>query len=252
MNKLIPAVIAILAAQSAFAEQRENKPFSTNNGRTSAAAPGAPHIIRVTKPGGGMGSNGPAAAAAAAPAAGMAAAAAADHGRAITGGGNPRQTASRTSSGHAVHRGGKAFRAGARKADGGGVAGGGAGGTTQAPTYEEPPPPNYDKPGALIRTTGQLPKYEKAEEPRTHTVDAGEIVMDNRKAFNVGQAPSIQYGPRDTPPPPNPTTGGQGTSISANGPVTNTNTTKGGIVIGGTGASPSEGKGLQDVVNDAY
>ena len=29
----------------------------------------------------------------------------------------------------------------------------------------------------MIRTTGQLPKYEKAEDPRTHTTEAGEAEM---------------------------------------------------------------------------
>lgn len=244
MIKVIAAVIAVLAAQSAFAEQRENKAFNTVGGRSSAAAPEAPRIITVAKPGGGMSANAPAPAAPA-----QAAQAVAGGGHPVMGGG--RQALSRNASGRGVQRRGKAFGA-ARQVDAG--TGGGAGGTTAAPKYEtadDERPPNYDKPGALIRTTGhRLPQYEKAEDPRVNTVDAGEIVLNKNKAFNVGQAPSVQYGPRDTPPPPNPTSGGMGTSVSANGPTNASSNSGGGkgggLVIGGTPGDTGNGGGGHD------
>lgn len=206
MAILISAVVAVLAAQTALAEQRANKPFNTVNGRTSTAAPAAPRVFTVNTPGGGASAN------AGAPQTG------ASNGGNQTFYGGGRQAVSRGSSGQAVRRGGKAFWSGGRKADGGGTPG------------TEEAPPNFSKPGALIRTTGQLPKYEKAEDARTHTVDAGEIVMNKRKAVDVGRAPVVQQGPKDTLPPPNPTTGGYSSGAAANsGPASSGS--------GGTGGS---------------
>ncbi len=193
MNILISAVIVALSAQTALADQRENTPFTTVNGRTTTAAPAAPRIFTVTTPGGGAAANSPAAPAAV-----------------NVGMGGGRQVAARSSSGRAVHRGGRSFWGGGRKIDGGGTS------TTPAPAPgAEELPPNFTKPGALIRTTGQLPKYETPPEPGTnkpaagtHTTDAGEIVLNNRKGFDVGRAPSVQHGPKDTLPPPNPVAGG--------------------------------------------
>ncbi|MDD5303605.1 MAG: hypothetical protein PHS14_10905 [Elusimicrobia bacterium] len=210
MTILIPALIAVLAAHTALAEQRENKAFNTVNGRTSTAAPAGPRIFTVTTPGGGASANTPAAGQAPAVTNAMIGGAPSDGGRAFIGAG--RQVAARSSTGRAVHRGGKAFRVrGGRTVDGGGA--GGATTTTTAGTEEAPP--NYSKPGALIRTTGQQPKYEKAEDPRTHTTDAGEIVMNKRKAVDVGRGPSVQQGPKDTLPPPNPVAGGTGYTSGA-------------------------------------
>lgn len=209
MKVLISAVIAALAAQTALAEQRANKPFTTVNGRTSTAAPAGPRVITVNAPGGGTAPNSPMAAQAPAVTAAMISGAPVDGGRAFIGGG--RQAASRGSGGRAVHRGGKAFWTRGRSAVGPAEAPAPAPGTEEAP-------PNFSKPGALIRTTGQQPVYEKAE-TRTHTVDAGEIVFNKRKGSDVGRAPSVQQGPKDTPPPPNPVTGGNnayGNGASAN------------------------------------
>ncbi|MCR4294344.1 MAG: hypothetical protein NUW21_02325 [Elusimicrobia bacterium] len=214
MKSLIIAVV-VLSALPAAAERRANKPFSTANGRTVVGAPAAPRIITVNTPGGGAAANLP-------PAAGRAPSvtndmiygAPSDGGRAFMGGG--RQAMSRTP-GRAARRGGKAFRtSGGRSV---GADAGGDGGATTTTSAEEAPP-HYSKPGALIRTTGQQPVYEKAE-TRTHTVDAGEIVMNKRKAFNVGRAPSVQQGPKDTPPPPNPGTTGSGYAggAAANAPA---------------------------------
>lgn len=72
------------------------------------------------------------------------------------------------------------------------------------------PPPNFSKPGALIRTAGQAPKYGTPEPERRHAVYAGEIAIDARKARDVGRAPDLQQGPKDTPPPPNPISGAAG------------------------------------------
>lgn len=210
MTVLISAVIAVLAAQTALAEQRANKPFNTVNGRTTTAAPAAPRVFTVTSPGGGASAN-----------AGAPQATSSGGGyQTFYGGG--RQAVSRTSSNQAVRRGGKAFWSGGRRVDGGG------------PTGAEEAPPNFSKPGALIRTTGQQPVYEKAE-TRTHTVDAGEIVMNKRKAFDVGRAPSVQQGPKDTLPPPNPITGGSGYGSGA--------TANSGPVSSGNGGGNNNGSG---------
>lgn len=206
MTILFSAAIALLAAQAALAEQRVNKPFNTVNGRTTTSAP-APRVVAVTAPGGGASSNSPGAGQAPAVTNAMITGAPSDGGRAFMGGG--RQVAAR-STGRAARGGGKAFWGSGRKVDGGDTT------TTSA----EEAPPHYSKPGALIRTTGQQPVYEKTE-TRTHTVDAGEIVLSRRKAIDSNRAPSVQQGPRDTPPPPNPVAGGggYGTGASANSPA---------------------------------
>lgn len=197
MTMLTTAVIAALAAQTAFADQRPGKAFNTANGRTTASTPAAPRVITVNTPGGGAAAN----AANVAPTIAQATALAGGGGQAIAGGG--RRSATRTSGGS--RRGGKAFWGG-RKVDG----------DAPAPTTEEAPP-HFSKPGALIRTTGQAPVYAKAEDARTHTVDAGAIVLSKHKMFDVGKAPSVQVGPKDTLPPPNPVSGGNyGTGATAN------------------------------------
>lgn len=249
MRILVAAVLTVLSVQTASAERRENKPFTTVNGRTSTAAPAGPRVFTLNTPGGGAAANGPAAAQAPAVTAGMIAGAPSDGGRAFIGGG--RQTASRSATGRGVRRGGKAFWGG-RKVDGDG---GGAGGTTTTSTEEAPP--NYSKPGALIRTTGQLPKYEKAETATTHTTDAGEIVMNNRKAFNVGQAPSVQQGPKDTLPPPNPdtftrTTTGTGGAAANSGGSTGSGGTGGGHENGGGHDNNGSGNNDKDKSGDDY
>ena len=243
MTILVSAVIAVLSAQTALAEQRENKAFNTVNGRTTVAAPSGPRIFTVNTPAGGASANGPDAG----PAAGQAPkvsneminGAPTDGGRAFIGAGRPAAT-SRAASGRAVRRGGRAFTSGPkRKIDGGGAAGGTGGATTAA----DAPPPNFDKPGALIRTTGQQPKYEKAEAPQTHTTDAGEIVFNNRKGVDVGRAPNLQQGPKDTLPPPNPGTGGSnyGGGAAANTGAGSSGSGSGGS--GGTGGHDNNGSG---------
>lgn len=173
MTLLISAVIGVLFAQTVLAEQRDNKPFKTVNGRTAVAAPTGPRVFAMNTP-----------VVTAAQIDGVPS----DGGRAFMGSG--RQVAARSSIGHEVRRGGKAFRRGGRSAI--------ASGETPAPDTEEPPP-YYSKPGALIRTTGQLPTYEKTE-IRAHTPAAGEIALNKRQAFDVGRAPAIQQGPKDTRP----------------------------------------------------
>ncbi len=233
MTVLISAVIAVLAAQTAMAEQRANKPFNTVNGRTSTAAPAAPRVFTVNTPGGGASAN------AGAPQA-------TSSGGGYTGAGNQtfyggRQVVSRSTTGRAVHRGGKAFWSGGRKLDGG-----------PTPSTEEAPP-NFSKPGALIRTTGQQPVYEKAE-TRTHTTDAGEIAMNKRKAFDVGRAPSVQQGPKDTPPPPNPdtftrTTTGTGGAAANSAPGSSGSGNSGG---GNNNGSGNNGKDMPGDDDDGH
>ena len=180
---LMTAVISVLTALPALAEQRDNKAFNTSNGRT-VGAPVSPQVIVVSIPGGGAGSNsGPDAPASKAGFTGGGPAAAVGGHAAIA-----------RSSSRGARRGGKSFWSGAGRK------------VAADPTSTEEAPPNFSKPGALIRTTGQQPKYEKAEDARTQTVDAGAIVMSKHKMFDVGKAPSLQEGPKDTLPPPNPGT----------------------------------------------
>lgn len=98
-------------------------------------------------------------------------------------------------------------------------------------------PPHFSKPGALIRTEGQQPKYEKAEEARAHTVEGGSfIAIDNRKAQDIARAPSLQWGPKDTLPTPNLASGsssGGGNSITPNSSINVTNNTTNGNQNGG-------------------
>lgn len=84
-------------------------------------------------------------------------------------------------------------------------------------------PPNYTKPGALIRTEGQLPVYSDPGNARTTSVEGGSFVDINPKyARGAAVAPGITWGKPDTPPPPSPTSGGSGAGgngVSANGPA---------------------------------
>jgi hypothetical protein len=227
MTILFTAVAALLAAQPALAQQRENKPFNTVNGRTTTEAPSARRVLTVTAPGGGASGNGPAAGQAPAVTNAMIAGAPSEGGRAYMGAGQvPRAV-----TGRGVHRNGKAIMGKkTRRADGGGSA--------------EEAPPNYSKPGALIRTTGQEPKYEPAPDKIfTNTVNAGEIVFNDRKGIDVGKAPTLQMGPKDTPPPPNP---GYGQGYSNSGAAANGGPIN--VIAGGSsgGGHDNNGSGNND------
>jgi hypothetical protein len=228
MTTLISAVVALLAAQPALAQQRESKPFNTVNGRTSTTAPAAPRVFTVTAPGGGASGNGPAAGQAPAVTSAMIAGAPSEGGRAYLGAGSQ---VPRAVTGRGVRRNGKSIMSKkSRRADGGGSA--------------EEAPPNYSKPGALIRTTGQEPKYEPAPDKIfTHTTDAGEIVFNNRKGIDVGKAPTLQMGPKDTPPPPNP---GYGQGYSNSGAAANGGPIN--VIAGGStgGGHDNNGSGNND------
>lgn len=62
-------------------------------------------------------------------------------------------------------------------------------------------PPHFSKPGALIRTAGHRPHTFAPAERAEHRIDAGEIALDARRAHDVGRAPGLRAGPRDTLPP---------------------------------------------------
>lgn len=113
---------------------------------------------------------------------------------------------------------------------------------------EAPPPPYFSKPGALIRTEGQQPKYTDAAPARTHTIEGGSFInIDDRKALDVGRAPGPHQGPKDTLPSSNPGNGGGtgGSSVTPNSTtnITNNTTTNGnqngGGGSGGTGFDPA-------------
>lgn len=106
------------------------------------------------------------------------------------------------------------YRVPQRAAEGGS---GGEGGS--AP---EERPPYFDKPGALIRTEGHKQfQYAEPGNAREHTVSAGEIKLDPRKAYDVNKAPGLRVGAPDKLPPCTPGTlgcgsGGGGNSITPN------------------------------------
>jgi len=84
---------------------------------------------------------------------------------------------------------------------------------------QDSPPPNYSKPGALIRTEGQLPIYTDPGNAGAHSVEGGSFVdIDPRRAKDVGRAPGIAWGAPDTPPSANPTGAAGGNGVTANGP----------------------------------
>lgn len=74
---------------------------------------------------------------------------------------------------------------------------------------DEEAPPAWSKPGALARSEGHRPfQYAETGDAREHTVDAGEIALDPRKASGSNRAPGLRVGPRDTPPPCTPGSSG--------------------------------------------
>jgi hypothetical protein len=135
-------------------------------------------------------------------------------------GGSPGRTSSRHSFANAAPlRLNHIVRRGVMSATGG--TGGSSGGSTGG--ADTTPPPNYTKPGALIRTEGQLPAYSDPGNARTTSVEGGSFVdIDPRKAKDVARAPGVAWGAPDTPPTVNPTTGGGGAGgngVTANGPA---------------------------------
>jgi len=114
-------------------------------------------------------------------------------------------------------------------------------------------PPNFDKPGALIRSEGQLPRYADPGNARAHSVEGGGLVdIDQKKARDVGRAPGIAWSAPDTPPSVNPTSRAGGTAVTANGPATPANggasnvPTTGGASGGDSGGGKSGGGGVRD------
>ncbi len=199
MKTLLPLALILITAQAASAQRRGGKPFHTANGRTTSAPPAAPAPAPAAAAGGAA-ANGPAPQAGGVLRAGVTMYGPSSGSRAAMG----RSTRS-------VGRpeGRSIGFIGARRASGAG-AGQGAGGVGATTTSSDPAPPpaqeapaHFSKPGALIRDTGQQPIYQETA-TRTHTVDAGEIVLNRRKAAHVGSGPGVQMGPKDTPPPPNP------------------------------------------------
>jgi hypothetical protein len=89
------------------------------------------------------------------------------------------------------------------------------------------PPPNYSKPGALIRTAGQLPNYSKASGGGTHAVNGGGFIAANGgDSHDVGRSPGLAWGQPDTPPGTSPTAGGNNGAAYNGPPITvNNNTT---------------------------
>ena len=177
--------LAVLLPALVQAGDRAHRPYALTNGRSvkAASAPAsAPQTgAAVTRAAGQSGSSVPSTSAM---------------------GGSQAAIGRRASGGQP--QGHRSFWSGKRKADGGGT-----------PTEEAPP--NFSKPGALIRTEGQQPKYAEASPTRTHTVEGGSfIAIDARKAQDVGRTPGLTVGPKDTPPSANTGSAAGGNSITPN------------------------------------
>jgi len=116
-------------------------------------------------------------------------------------GGNSRSIGSRT-------RFGAAGR-GLRRADG----------DSEKPAY-------LTSEGARIRTAYPF-DYSQAEPSRKHTVDGGGafVSIDHAKAHDVGRAPGVRQGPKDTLPPCNPGSPGCSGSSGGNSITANTGAT---------------------------
>ena len=245
--RIAALIVALTVAGSAAAE--EARPFRALNGRSQGAnATGAnrPRFFAVTPGGsGGFGVSQPAQA----PAAGNAGAeAVAGGGRAFFGSPAAQAEAGRQQA-RSVKKGGRAIGIG-RVANPANLPGGSGGAKTTATdpnapapapttTTDDPAPPNFSKPGALIRTEGQQPKYaDPALGERQNTVAAGEIMFNPNKAYDVAKGVSIHEGPKDKLPTPNPGTstgGAYGTGVGAN---------SGGSTAGGGGSSGGTDGGL--------
>jgi hypothetical protein len=83
-------------------------------------------------------------------------------------------------------------------------------------------PPNYTKPGALIRSEGQLPQYSDPGNAGTHSVDGGGfIAQDPKRSRDLGASGGVTWGKPDTPPGGNANGSGSragGNGVTANGP----------------------------------
>jgi len=99
------------------------------------------------------------------------------------------------------------------------------------------PQPEYSKPGALIRSEGQLPVYTDPGNATTHAVEGGGFVaQDPRYARSLG-GQGISYGPADKMPGTNPSTGGAG----GNGVTSNGGSSSGGSSSGSSGSGGNSG-----------
>lgn len=221
------ALVAFAVAIPALVWAEDRQPYVVHNGRGSSAPAVAAPAAASNHPLGaevrptGMGANAVTAAVAAAAAAG-APAPSAPTGQAFVGGGAPRRGV--------VQRGSAAHRRGAvRRATG---------------DQTDAPPPYFDKPGALIRTEGQLPVYSDPGNARTHSVEGGGLVdIDQRKARDSGRAPGVHWGAPDTRPPVNPGSGAGGNAVTANGPAPGSEGSAGGGAMNGGSANGDSGGG---------
>ena len=68
-------------------------------------------------------------------------------------------------------------------------------------TPSDPVPPYFYKPGALIRSSGQLPVYSEPGNPPARVVENGTpIALDPNQAHDVGRSIGVKNGPPDSPP----------------------------------------------------
>jgi hypothetical protein len=87
----------------------------------------------------------------------------------------------------------------------------------RAAAAADAPPPNFSKPGALIRTEGQLPVYSDPGNARTHSVEGGGfIAQDAGAARDAARSPGVTFGTPDGAPA---STSAGGNGATANGPA---------------------------------
>ena len=124
----------------------------------------------------------------------------------------------------ATHVAGRALGGGGRRPDSGGR---GVAARRAALGSETTPQPEYTKPGALIRSEGQLPQYAETHDATTHAVEGGGFIsQDPNHSLALG-GKGVSFGPADKMPGATPSTGRAG----GNGVTSN----------GGSGASDGSG-----------
>lgn len=105
-------------------------------------------------------------------------------------------------------------------------------------------PPNYTKPGALIRSEGQLPVYSDPGNARTHSVEGGGfIAQESGKARDSNRSPGVTWGRPDTMPGAAPA-GSSAISaggVTANGPSVTVNNSHSNNVNGNQHAGGGNG-----------
>ena len=104
------------------------------------------------------------------------------------------------------------------------------------------PPPNYSKPGALIRTEGQLPTYTATNDATTHAVEGGTFVSQDPRHTTNSNGVGVTWGAPDKAPTANPGSG-SGSSAGGNAITSNGGAGGSGSPVGSTRVQTDNGQG---------